>query len=79
MKNWEGMYLSREQAEKITEGAGKVLEEIGIKVTDKKSEEHLEHCPGITMKDHRAFIERKLYEEFMEKQKKIALPSTEDG
>ena len=41
MKNWEGMYLSREQAEKITEGAGKVLEEIGIKVTDKKSEEHL--------------------------------------
>ena len=79
MKNWEGMYLSREQAEKITEGAGKVLEEIGIKVTDKKSEERLEHCPGITMKDHRAFIERKLYEEFMEKQKKIKTPKDKHG
>lgn len=69
MKLQRGTHLSEERAEAIIHGAGRILAEIGIKVTDKNCLESLKGRNGITLEGDRAKISVQVWENFLEKQK----------
>ena len=49
-----GRYLSREQAEKILDATGNILQTIGIKVASGECRKKLKSCQGISLKGDRA-------------------------
>lgn len=71
--------LSSEQAQKIVDMAGKILEETGIKVIDDGLREELGKRKGLQKSGDRICISLQKYEEFLEEQKHIKTPVQKHG
>ena len=74
-----GRHLSREQAEKILDATGNILQTIGIKVASGECRKKLKSCQGISLKGDRALISTRAYQGFMQKQKGRGAPPDKHG
>lgn len=79
MRLQKGRHLSCKRAEHIMEGAGRILLQVGIKVTDKVSLEELKHREEVQVKGDRAFIKEQTYGEFLRRQKGKKTPPDKHG